>query len=251
MRESPTLAKYQSVEELAKGHIYTSAMVGADKVVLPGENATEEQIAEFHKKLGRPDTHEAYEFEPVRLPEGFKPDDAIVEGLREAAHAAGLNQKQFNGVWKWLMGRVTSGYEQGVQMTQQAVESAKDELVREWGAGFNDRFAKAERAANAFFGTVPGGAEFLEQTGLGRNPTFIKVMANIGEQISPDSVVGGGGAPSFGAETPADAEAKIGAIMAGEGDLGKAYMDDESPRHQSAVDEVERLSAIAYRAEGE
>ena len=69
IRHDPSLASIQDVNGLAKSFIHGQKMVGADKVVLPKEDASPEEMNEFYNRLGRP---EKYEISRPDLPQGLE-----------------------------------------------------------------------------------------------------------------------------------------------------------------------------------
>ena len=48
VKNDPSLADIQDVSGLAKSYIHAQKMVGADKVALPKENASEEELNTFY-----------------------------------------------------------------------------------------------------------------------------------------------------------------------------------------------------------
>lgn len=74
---------------------------------VPGENATPEQVKDFHKKLGVPDTIDGYKLEPVQWDPVDKPlaeylastrNDNFMNALKTAAQSAGVTPKQFQAL---------------------------------------------------------------------------------------------------------------------------------------------------------
>jgi len=55
----------KSVDDLWSKMAGAQKLLGKDKLVLPGQNATQEEIDMFHVKLGRPENVEGYEFKSV------------------------------------------------------------------------------------------------------------------------------------------------------------------------------------------
>ena len=83
----------EALPNLAKQYLNAQQMVGADKLVIPGENATPEQTNEFFTKLGRP--AEAKDYEMV-LPEGLDEstlDTAQIDKWKDRFHEAGISAK--------------------------------------------------------------------------------------------------------------------------------------------------------------
>ena len=68
VKTDPSLADIKDVGGLAKSYIHAQKMVGTDKISLPTENATPEEMSTFYDRLGRP---KEYEFSKAELPEGM------------------------------------------------------------------------------------------------------------------------------------------------------------------------------------
>jgi hypothetical protein len=72
---------------------------------------------------------------------------------------------------------------------------------------------------------------------------MLQMMAQVGKEIAVDEIKGGGGRQSF-ALTPADAQNAINAKYADETFM-KAWNDKTHPGHGAAVDELNKLYAMA------
>ncbi|MBQ6352029.1 MAG: hypothetical protein IJJ28_02025, partial [Lentisphaeria bacterium] len=76
IRSEKCLDSIKTIGTLAQSYVHAQKSMGANKVAIPGENATPEEIDAFHKALGRPDKMEDYSTDKVELPEGIVLDDA-------------------------------------------------------------------------------------------------------------------------------------------------------------------------------
>jgi len=99
----PWAKEVKSVEDLWDKMKGAQKLLGKDKIVRPGANATPEEMAEFHKQMGRPENPEGYEFKNV-------------EALKELARNTELDhavKKIFyeEGVPKEVGERIVSKYE--------------------------------------------------------------------------------------------------------------------------------------------
>ena len=136
---------------------------------------------------GRPDSPDAYD---VPAPEGVPTDEAMVNWFRETAHEAGLTQSQAKSLAeKW------NAFTEGVLAARQGARAdALQELRQAWGDRFDGNVARGVRMVDSLEGSVPGFKEWLDETGLGDNPMFLRVFARLGEIVSEDSLVAGKGA---------------------------------------------------------
>ena len=58
----PWAKEVKSVDDLWDKMAGSQKLIGKDRVVLPGDNATAEELAAFHVRMGRPETSEGYKF---------------------------------------------------------------------------------------------------------------------------------------------------------------------------------------------
>jgi hypothetical protein len=97
------------VEEFFKQHEHAQSTIGrlSSNNVIPGENATPEQIQKFRKAIGVPDTHDAYQIAPIEWSPEEKPigdylaatrSPEFMDLMKQTAHAVGITPAQFNKV---------------------------------------------------------------------------------------------------------------------------------------------------------
>ena len=72
LRGDETLKSIPDLSAMAKMLVSGQKMIGADKIIIPGNESTDEDWGEVFKKLGRPETGEGYELaKPEDIPEGM------------------------------------------------------------------------------------------------------------------------------------------------------------------------------------
>ena len=54
LKSDPSLLTVKDVPGLAKSYIHAQKMIGADKLAIPGKNASEEEWSAVYEKLGKP-----------------------------------------------------------------------------------------------------------------------------------------------------------------------------------------------------
>lgn len=69
-----------------------NTLVGKKGVIVPGDGATEAEIGEFYKTLGRPDTPDEYDMTPSEELKGVKRDAEIDAEFKNLFHSAGLSK---------------------------------------------------------------------------------------------------------------------------------------------------------------
>ena len=245
LRGDSALADIKDVAGLAKGYVHAQTMVGADKIVMPGADASQEDLDTFYNKLGRPEQASGYEVPTENMSAEVPVDGELVNKFFEEAHRIGLNKQQAAGLIRWqtsLQEEQAALYEQG---TVEAMHGAETAMRKEFGNAYEEKISMAQAAAKQF-----GGEELikvLNETGLGKSPEVIKAFANIAKVISNDEVIGGGGRQSF-MSSPSEARATI-ADRRRDPNFMAAYQDSNHIGHKGAVEEMGRLFENAYPTE--
>lgn len=232
LRENETLAGVSTLSGLSKMLVHAQSMVGKDKVIVPGEGATEEDLNTFYDKLGRPKTAADYDLTP---PEGLSYGDDELVGFRDTAHKLGLSATQTKALFDWH-GNLSIEKAKADSLRQKEELSASEAtLKKEWGGAYDQNFALAMKAVRTF--TDEGSLKALEQ-GLGNDPSMVKLMHKVGEAISEDKLKGD--APIY---TPGENKDAINKIM---GDLNHPYHNKKHPGHEAAVVHVQKLYSALY-----
>lgn len=100
----PWAKEVRSVEDLWSKMSGAQKLLGKDKVVIPGKNASAEEIAEYHKRMGRPENPEGYEFKSL---------EALKEVERNVELDHGMKKIFFDeGISKTAGERIVSKYEE-------------------------------------------------------------------------------------------------------------------------------------------
>lgn len=241
LQNDPSLADIKDIAGLAKSYVHAQHMIGADKVVLPGTDASQEEKDAFFSKLGRPDTHDGYETPTENMPE-TQLDEGLLNGFYQEAHRIGLNKQQAAALVRWQAQAAHEGTEASIVEMESHLAQAQEAMRKEFGNAYEQNLDMAQQAAKQF-----GGEELialLNSTGLGNEPAVIKAFANIGKAISNDEVIGGGGRQSF-ILSPAEAKKAI-ADKKRDPNFMKAYEDRSAQGHAEAVAEMGDLFKVAY-----
>ena len=232
----------EALPNLAKQYLNAQQMVGADKLVIPGENATPEQTNEFFTKLGRP--AEAKDYEMV-LPEGLDEstlDTAQIDKWKDRFHEAGISAKVAK---EFLSQHISEEFARN----QQAQQGAADQL-QSWELEAKETFGdKFDETANlARYALKEAGSpelmELLNNTGLANNPHLIGTLAKLGAAITEETAKGGG-STGFNSNTAEGAQAQLVQFNRNP-DLQKALHDRADSNHTFAVEERKRLFLLAY-----
>ena len=241
LRADPTLADIKDLNGLAKPYVHAQRMIGKDKITIPQEGADPSEWDGFYERLGRPGDGN-YKLDPTGLmPADLPFDPQVLDRFKKVFHAAGLNQKQAEGVFKNYLeyvGEVHSTNQQGVEAQRQEwVNTVK----KEFGRAFDERVDLAVRAVETFGGNEL--VQWLDQTGMGDHPMFVKMFAKIGQQMqealaSPNQSRGWTMTPDTARQEIARAQRDT--------EFMKAYMTPAATGHAEAVKKMQDLFSFAY-----
>ncbi len=227
---------YKGMDDLAAGHAAHQAKIGADKVVVPGENATQEEWDAVHTALGRP--AEAKEY-TIPVPEGFEPTDndlAFQDSFKEVAHKLGLNQAQVDGLSNWNNGLLADGATETAAGVAKVEQETMASLRQQYGT---DADAKID-AAEALIANVGGDdvAKVFQQSGLSRSFPVVNMMIKLASMASGEGGLvglGDGGAAST-------IDAQIATLTS-----DKGYFDTTAANHKQLNAQVAEL----YKLKGQ
>lgn len=187
------LRGYKKVGDFVKEHLDKSSKY-ENAVVLPGENATPEEIQAYREKMGIPPDTTGYELqEPENLPEGVQIDGQLKSWFAEAAHKQGLSNKQAKELYAEFNNLQVSRIQQAREAQQQQVKAQKDKVERELRETYGDSMeAKLEDAKRVYNKVFDDGARAeLDKMGLGANPAFLKAMIQLSDRVSEDNFFDG------------------------------------------------------------
>jgi hypothetical protein len=237
IKDHASLSTFKSVGDLAKSHLEAQKLIGAKGVILPGKDATEEQMDTFYNSLGRPDKVEGYKIDQLQVPEGVKIDENVRSEFLKVGHKLGLLPHQVNGLIKWQL----EGEGVRAKATSEADKTSREEaetnLRKEWGTAYDANIDAAKKLIAKFADDSEVAA--LDQ-GLGNDPRLIKMMAKIAKGFSEDTL---GEGVAIMTKTPTEAQAEIAKIRA---DKNHPYFIKENPEHESAVKYMQALYDMAH-----
>lgn len=228
----------QAIAELTKMTVSTQRMIGMDKVIIPGKDATEADWRTFHTTLGCPENTDGYEAPSENLEGEF--DQARFDSLKTDAHRLGLSKQQYAG-----MARAANTLEIA---TQQAANKAQETLTDEWHdeirAEYGEAFDQTENLVSTIVDEVGGPElkELLEATGLNNHPIMYRFLARVSKEFAEDEIKGFGG----NAHLRNSPEMAKKLITAFEGEHGKALRDKNHPDHKALSEQRSDLFRQAY-----
>jgi len=178
--------KFTSIGALAKSYRNLEQMLARqDRVAVPAEGASEEEVAAFYAKLGRPESPDGYELpvpEELKEFEGLRSEEEVA-AFRKAAHEAGLTPRQAQAVAQMHYAQVQGALAQLREAQTKARDEAIAQLAKGWGTSAESEAFKGHVAQARAGAKVLGiDAETLKSSPeLSSNPHFIRAMHRAAE----------------------------------------------------------------------
>lgn len=182
-----TLARYKSPEALILGLQSANQLLGAKSsaVIVPGDNAKPEVVAEFRKALGVPEKPEGYGIKrPDNLPAEITWDDARFGKFAEVLHKHNATPALVRELVAMQAQEEINRASSESQSAQQFINDGLNKLRAEWGNNFDKNLA----AGSAIL------QHYAERTGLNAqhpalmHPEVAKFLAAIHEDFMTEHV---------------------------------------------------------------
>jgi hypothetical protein len=232
----PSLQHIGSVEAMAKSYINAQKMVGAEKVAIPGNWATDEDWGLVYNKLGRPAAPDGYEL-------GDDASGDFADWFRNAAHGAGLSGRQAQqlaAAYSEFAGQVGQASEEQLDARRSEIET---ELRSEFGGQYDAKMERANALLKEFEAPDLTEIKLADGSMLGDNPDLVRFMVRlsdyIAEQVSEDGLAGRDSRPTL---SDSDINARVSELTA----KNSPYWEKMHPDHDRVVNEVLRLREQLY-----
>lgn len=202
LKGDATLAKYDNLEALARGHLETKRLASS-KLNLPGADADAEAWNPVWDALGRPKDAESYTLAPPDPGEGATEADKAaaaaafeveVKPYRDLAHKLGLNDAQAGGLLKFEQDRMAAA----VKAYQEKGAAEVTEVKGAIGGDYETKLAAGQKVFEQIFGKDKfAAADRLDEL-LGSG-ALVKGVLKLGELAGEHGRIGGEGG-GFGAD---------------------------------------------------
>lgn len=227
LRNDPTISKYKTPEEAAKGLVNQAKLIGKDKVVIPKEGDSDEIYESWKKANGRPDSPDGYE---INMPENISIGDEMKASYFGKFHEIGLNNGQIQAIMDLRSEELSVIATQKQAVEDETFNQGVSALRKELGANYDDMLTKAHNVAKTFLGEEV--VQLLTEKNIHNDPRVAKGLMNIAKAIGNDKFI----TPENVDMTPARATEEIARIKG-----GAAYWDQMHTEHDSAKSRVKDL----------
>ncbi len=187
IRGEECLKLVTNFKEFGKQFVHAQRMTGKDKVALPGENASDDELAVFYDQAGRPKTVDDYAYtRPEGVPEGKRSDEYMKE-RRKDAHENGLTQRQFARQMKLRDTRLVDTLANADEKALQDTRDTETKLKEDFGMAYDERIHAADVFVNTFTREGEHREAYIKE--FGRNPMLIKIFAEAGAKLIESDVM--------------------------------------------------------------
>lgn len=189
--------RFNSVADLAKSNLDLVSERDRLKntaIVVPGKNATPEEIAAFNQKLGVPETPEGYEFPaPAEGEQLSDAEQASRKAWAERFHKLGVPKTAAEGIINAFREDMASASETLAQEDERFAGETETLLKREWGQDYARNVAIAHATAEQLFGddiaamreaTTKDNRLLLDQ------PMMLRMLAKVGREMQEGNLGG-------------------------------------------------------------
>lgn len=235
LRTDETLKKFAAqkgvtFETLANTIVNLRKQVPMDKVVLPGVNATEDELNEFYAKLGRPATLEDYVVEkPEDLPDEYWNAEEVT-AAKIIFHKIGLTQAQAKALTEFNNQRTANALKKMAEDNERAKGKMVTALRNKWGTAYDERLHLCNRMISENTTEGEQREEILKH--IGNSPFVGDFLANIASKFVEHKII-------TDIETPsANLEERKKDLMNSD-----AYKDRNHPDHKETSLAVQRIFA--------
>lgn len=233
---------WKTPEDVIKGYSELERLVGQDKIPAPRKdkdgNFEKGELERYLGAVGAPKDIKGYVMPKEAVLEeatGFKAEQ--LDPFKAMALKYNLLPHQYQGIMKEITGLLNTGAKQKADTETKTYDESVAALKTELGEVYDQKVALSNRVLRNFV-TADRADSIVKK--FGNDPDLIKLLANIGENLSEDKLSGEGMGGAL--LTPDQAEAEIKAIKA---DPKHPYFVATHPDHAWWVTKMEQLYKMA------
>ena len=240
VRGNKVFETHKNLGSLLKSHAHQQALIGADKIPVPGNDASDEQWNEVYTRMGKPAEATDYKLD-VKMPEGQTADEGLLNWFRGTAHKAGLNNRQAQAMLNEYQKATAEQADQGNVAAEQLTNEGRTQIMKEYGAAFEDKVKVGNAAIAKFNAADLTQLKLADGRTLGDHPDFIRAFVGVGDfiqgQIGEDSL---DGEKTQGGMTPEVVRAKLAELKR----INGPFWNRNDPEHEWTVSEALRLQEM-------
>ncbi len=170
------LSKFNDISGLANSYLELEKKLGQGGI--PDKNASDEEVQEFYKKLGKPEASEKY---------SFKQDEQLEKELAKIAFNANLTDAQAKAVYDFISETGNAQIKAFKESIRQQAKATDESLKKEFGNLVEDKMNSYTKGLKLFANEAV--LDSLEKTGLAVNEHFVRMFIKIGEALGESKAV--------------------------------------------------------------
>jgi len=167
------------INDLAGSYIENDGRLGKS-ILIPDENATDEERSRFLSRMRGVATKDDYKFSVPKLPDGVTlPQD---DSFKEVAFTAGLNNHQADIVNQLQQVKLAEAILRTQQVVHQRSKDADDALHKDWpGDAYEENMQVSTRVIEHF--DTADELKHLKETKIFNDPVSWRIFQRIGSQM--------------------------------------------------------------------
>lgn len=176
------------LNELAKGYVDQKARLDS-ALIIPGENATEQEVETFREKLGIPKAPTDYGLKDLKdLPDFGEASEVVLDPtwFQEMAHTANLRGKQAEYLYRAMAEKTKETLAASEKARVESIKASETELRKAHGENY-ETVVKEAADLVAQFGDKDM-IDFLDESGKTNDPRWIAMFAKLRSVISDDAI---------------------------------------------------------------
>jgi len=182
------VSKFKTPTDISKSYVELEKKLGGT-VQIPGKDATSEERAMFFKKVGRPDSSDGYQLDSLTLPNGQTASAESQKQFKDTALSLHLTQEQARAVYRLMHEAASEVITSAQQQSAIALKAGQEVLHKDWpGDEYALKMALRGKVIQRYGN--PGAIDELNK-GAGNNPGIVRMLADIGKDLSEDTLEGG------------------------------------------------------------
>ncbi len=233
---------FKGLPDLVKNYRSAQKLVGRNKIIVPGDDAPDEEWDNVFKTLGMPDKAEDYKLTyDEKMPKELQSKENL-DWYHQEARKYRLLPWQAAGIFKDWNDLQSGAHKKTLDDFNVSLETGMMQLKDKLGTTFNEKMDACDAIIGAVTEAGEEGNDLRQrlENDVRRDPRVAKVFIKLGEMISEDRMGLIQKQNAFGLK-PSEASAQIEEIKA-----DPAYLDENSPKHKGLVERMTTLHRILY-----
>jgi len=236
-KTNTSLNKFPDVNSLVKSYVEMEKLNGS-RISIPSDDASDEDIAKFYNKLGRPEDKNYFDDKDKAA---FKDilNDETVKSYQDIFHKHGLTKAQGKALVNEFVNSSKGNQEEYNKLLEQEMQENFDVLSKKYGDKIDEKIKLVEVAISKH------GSEELSDLVEATNyhPALVDLLITLGSGNVSDNLVTGKTQQTITDKENAKKELKK---LESDKDFMLQYNDRDNPANETAIKRMKELYELAY-----